>query len=84
MHKHTAVSVVSVRLDEMASKKPLVHLAMDPERIQRIDDFRYAHRFPTRSAAIMYLIDAGLDAEMSSPADLNTPAQKQARKAKLE
>lgn len=63
MHRHSAVAIGSVRLDEMATDKPLVHLTMEPELIRRIDDFRYANRFPSRAAAIKFLIEEALKAQ---------------------
>lgn len=41
-------------------EKPLVHLVMDEAFIERIDDFRFANRFPSRAAAIKWLLDAAL------------------------
>lgn len=45
------------------STKPFVHLILEPELIERIDDFRFAFRYPSRNAAIRFLIEAGLQAE---------------------
>jgi hypothetical protein len=63
MRKHSGVEIGSVRLGEMASDKPLVHLTMEPELIRRIDDFRYANRFPSRAAAIKFMLDEFLKAQ---------------------
>jgi len=46
----------------MPSTKPLLHIVMAQELIDRIDDFRFAHRYPSRAAAIKALIEAGLQA----------------------
>ncbi|MFA5265982.1 MAG: hypothetical protein WC378_19345 [Opitutaceae bacterium] len=40
----------------MPSKKPLIALVMDEELIEAIDDFRFAHRFESRAAAIKWLL----------------------------
>jgi Arc/MetJ-type ribon-helix-helix transcriptional regulator len=50
-----------VRLEDMANTKPLIHLVMDQELVDRIDDFRFANRFPSRNAAIKYMLLAFLD-----------------------
>lgn len=44
-----------------ADKKPLVNVLMEPERLARVDDFRYSHRFKSRAAAIKYLIEWALE-----------------------
>ncbi len=54
------------RLNGVPSNKPFVHLVIDPELIERIDDFRFSFRLPSRSHAIRYLIEAGLEVEMPS------------------
>lgn len=65
---------MSARLDVMASTKPLITVVMDDELVSRIDDFRYAFRYPSRGAAIRFLIEAGLDAEGTvAPPDLRNP-----------
>lgn len=71
---------MSARLDIMASTKPLITVVMDDEQLKRLDDFRFAFRFPSRGAAIRYLIDAGIAAETSTPANMNTIEQKARRR----
>jgi hypothetical protein len=44
----------------MPSKKPLITLIMDPDLIQRLDDFRFERRFPSRAAAIKWLLEWAL------------------------
>ena len=41
---------------------------MDPKLVERIEDYRYARRIPSRAEAIRQLIDAGLAKESSKPA----------------
>lgn len=43
------------------SSKPFVHLVVEPEMLERIDDFRFAMRIGSRSEAIRWLITAALD-----------------------
>ena len=44
----------------MTNDKPLIHVVMDPALIDRIDDYRFANRFPSRSDAIRWLIEWAL------------------------
>lgn len=44
----------------MPSTKPLLHIVMDQELIDRIDDFRFANRFPSRAATVKWLIEQSL------------------------
>ena len=46
----------------MASKKPtqMVHLRVDQEILEQLDDFRFQHRFETRSDAIRWLLSWAL------------------------
>jgi hypothetical protein len=44
----------------MSSEKPLLNFVIEPELLKRIDDFRYKQRFPTRAAAIKWLLDWAL------------------------
>ena len=45
----------------MPTTKPIISLAIDETLLERLDDFRYENRFPSRSAAILYLIRKALD-----------------------
>ena len=47
----------------MATKKPFLSFVIDEKLLQRIDDYRYKNRFPTRAAAIKHLLEVALDAE---------------------
>jgi hypothetical protein len=40
-------------------KQPL-HLLFEDAFVKKLDDFRYKHRFPTRSAAIKWLLEWAL------------------------
>ena len=55
--------------DDANFKTERVHIALEPDELKAIDDFRYAHRMPTRSSAIRQLISYGLaSVEGSGPA----------------
>jgi hypothetical protein len=51
----------------MASDKPFLSFLIEPALLKRVDDFRYKHRFPTRAAAIKWLLSAALDAKLAPP-----------------
>ena len=44
----------------MATDKPRYTVSVDSELFQKIEDFRFTHRFQTRSAATVELIRLGL------------------------
>ena len=45
----------------MGSEKPFLSFVIEPDLLKRIDDFRYKQRFPTRAAAIKWLLDFALN-----------------------
>jgi len=45
-------------------EKSFLHFIVAPELLRRIDDFRFANRFPTRAAAIVWLIEAALKSKL--------------------
>ncbi|GEM_PF-575855 len=45
----------------MPRAKPLIGLNADESLIDRIDDFRFEYRFPSRAAAIKWLLEWALD-----------------------
>jgi len=40
--------------------KPIVNFSIDPADLKRIENFRHRHQFPTRAAAIKWLLDWAL------------------------
>ena len=40
----------------MPSKLPFVHFVIEPSLLERIDTFRFHNRFPSRAAAIKWLL----------------------------
>ena len=44
----------------MATKKPQLLLTVDEKLLERIEDFRYESRIPSRSEAMRRLIEEGL------------------------
>ena len=43
------------------AEKPLLNFLVEPELLKRLDDFRYKNRFPSRAAAIKWLLTWALD-----------------------
>jgi len=44
----------------MATKKPIVTMVFDEELLERVDDYRYGNRIPTRTEAIRQILEKGL------------------------
>ncbi len=63
----------------MASTKPLITMVMDPELLERIDDFRYGMRMPTRAAAIRWLLVSALDQNPLAEPDLERYGSREPR-----
>lgn len=51
----------------MPSQEPLVHLIIPKVLLRRIEDFRFKHRFASRSAAIKWLLSWALDQKPQPP-----------------
>lgn len=45
----------------MPSEKPFLHFVVDPDLLQRLDNFRFKHRFGSRAAAVKWLLKWALD-----------------------
>ena len=59
----------------MATAKPRYTVSVDNELFQKIEDFRFEHRFQTRSEATVALIRLGLES-LKKEEETHTPAQK--------
>ena len=60
----------------MATARPRYTVSVDNELFQEIEDFRFEHRFQTRSEATVELIRLGLDSlkkEQRTSENLPTP-----------
>ena len=44
----------------MPTEKPILTFAVDPELLERINDFRFENRIETKSEAIRVLVETGL------------------------
>lgn len=51
----------------MPDGKTLVHMLFDNALIKRIDDFRFAHRFQSRTATVRWLIQWALSKNPTPP-----------------
>ncbi len=47
-------------LDAMAIDKPILNFYVDTALLKRLDDFRFRNRFPSRAAAVKWLLDWAL------------------------
>ena len=45
-----------------AKRLQYLNFVIEPEFLERIDDWRFKHRFPTRAAAVKFLLKAALQA----------------------
>ena len=51
----------------MADEKQPVHMLFDKALLKRLDDFRFRHRFVSRTEAVRWLVQAALDAKLAPP-----------------
>ena len=51
----------------MSKQTQFLHFVIDPELLKRIDDFRFENRFPTRSAAVKWLLAWALEQKPEPP-----------------
>jgi len=58
----------------MTSTKPLISLVLDHALLERLDEYRWAHRLASRGAAIRYLLEAALDLNPTPEPLLHEPA----------
>lgn len=49
----------------MPSDKPILNFVIDPALLERLDEWRYRNRFPTRAAAIKWLLIWALDQSLT-------------------
>ncbi len=58
------------------ARTKLVNVLMEPDMIERLDDFRFEKRFPSRAAAIKWLLTWALDQDPEvKPAELMSEEQ---------
>ena len=62
----------------MATDKPRYTVSVDKELFEQIEDFRFEHRFQTRSEATVELIRLGLEA-LKKEQEETAPARDEAR-----
>jgi len=51
----------------MPTEKPKIIMVLEKDLLEKIEDFRYSNRIPTRSEAIRILIEKGLKASEKPP-----------------
>jgi len=52
-------------MEQAANGKQLVHMRLDQALLKRLEDFRFKHRFESRSEAARWLMKAALDAKLA-------------------
>lgn len=48
-------------------KRSQINFNIDSGRLARLDDYRFRRRFPTRTEALLHLLDFALDADPPRP-----------------
>jgi metal-responsive CopG/Arc/MetJ family transcriptional regulator len=51
-------------MTQATDEKQLVHMRLDRPLLKRLEDFRFKHRFESRSEAARWLMKAALDAKV--------------------
>jgi metal-responsive CopG/Arc/MetJ family transcriptional regulator len=46
-------------------EQQMVHMRLEPTLLKRLDDFRFKHRFASRTESVRWLIKAALDAKLA-------------------
>ena len=59
-------------VDIMPTEKPRYTIIVDEEVLQKIDDFRFENRYPSRSAATLELIRLGMEQIKKEREEKNT------------
>ncbi len=49
------------------TEKPYLSFIVEPEFLEQLDDFRFQHRFPSRAAAIKWLLEWALKQNPKPP-----------------
>ena len=62
----------------MPTEKPRYTVIVDKELLQEIDDFRFEHRFPSRSTATVELIRRGIEQIREEQAEFCKDSEKKA------
>lgn len=51
------------------SRHERLQIMLSPEELERLDDFRFRFRLPTRAAAVRELLKRGLTADVTGPVE---------------
>ena len=66
----------------MPTEKPRYTVIVDEELLEKIDDFRFENRYPSRSAATLELIRLGMDALEKERDGQKKPMKKDTKRTK--
>jgi len=50
---------------DKSQEKQYVNILFDETLLKRLDDYRFKHRFPSRTEAVRWLLDAALKAKLA-------------------
>jgi metal-responsive CopG/Arc/MetJ family transcriptional regulator len=56
-------------MPEPQTAKQMVHMRLEQALLKRLDDFRFKHRFDSRSAVARWLLEAALKAKLAPGPD---------------
>jgi metal-responsive CopG/Arc/MetJ family transcriptional regulator len=54
---------------QVEDEKQMIHMRLDRALLKRLDDFRFRHRFESRSEAVRWLMKAALEAKFTPKGD---------------
>lgn len=63
------VILMILEVHSVGSEKPLVHFVVDEELLKRVDEYRYKKRFPSRAAAMKWLMEWALKNDAPAPGE---------------
>lgn len=68
----------------MPTNKPMTTVVFDEDTFERIEDFRFNNRFPNRSQAVLFIIEAGMDALKDEYPELDRNTKLETGKRKVD
>jgi metal-responsive CopG/Arc/MetJ family transcriptional regulator len=52
---------INERMKDMPTKKPIISIVLDEETLEKVEDFQYNNRIPSRSKALNEIIKLGIE-----------------------
>jgi metal-responsive CopG/Arc/MetJ family transcriptional regulator len=60
-NKFTTSYTINERMKDMPTKKPIISIVLDEETLEKVEDFQYNNRIPSRSKALNEIIKMGIE-----------------------